>query len=139
MIELHISVISQSLLTEISIVSTNSQLPTRHYTGFMLLISLFRRYIYGSFPSYIMRLSSVHYLVNLLLVMHECYSTVPALLRWLAWLHGGQYKYFTTKGRTNTIMECDAIYSLLQSLLLVYFRCSGGWINLPLTTIRLAS
>ena len=41
--------VSQSLLTEISIVSTNLQLPTRrHYTGFMLLIiSLFlRRYIY---------------------------------------------------------------------------------------------
>ena len=49
--------VSQSLLTKISIVSTNLQLPTRHYTGFMLLISLFRRYIYGSFPSYIMRLS----------------------------------------------------------------------------------
>ena len=53
--------VSQSLLTEISIVSTNLQLPTRHYTGFTLLISLFRRYIYGSFPSYIMRLSSVNY------------------------------------------------------------------------------
>ena len=52
--------VSQSLLTEISIVSTNLQLPTRHYTGFMLLISLFRRYIYESFPSYIMRLSSVN-------------------------------------------------------------------------------
>ena len=52
---------SQPLLTKISIVSTNLQPPTRHYTGFMLLISLFRRYIYWSFPSYIMRLSSVHY------------------------------------------------------------------------------
>ena len=72
--------------------------------------------------------------------MHECYSTVPALLRWLAWLHGGHYMDdFTTNGRTNTIMGCNTIYSLLQSLLLVYFRCSGGWINLPLTTIRLAS
>ena len=75
--------VSQSLLTEISIVSTNLQLPTRHYTGFMLLASLFCRYIYGSFPSYIMRLSS-----DMLCMV--CYSTVPALLRWLAWLHCGQ-------------------------------------------------
>ena len=48
---------SQPLLTKVSAISTNLQLPTRHYTGFMLLISLSRRYIYGSFPSYIMRLA----------------------------------------------------------------------------------
>ena len=34
----YIIIVSQSLLTKISIVSTNLQPPTRHYTGFTLLI-----------------------------------------------------------------------------------------------------
>ena len=66
--------VSQSLLTEISIVSTNLQLPTRHYTGFMLLISLFCRYIYGSFPSYIMRL--MH---DLLLFNCTCFTSLVSM------------------------------------------------------------
>ena len=75
------------------------------------------------------------FLVHLLHVTHGLISTYNYLISSCAYPRWAWHKYFTTKGRTNTIMECDAIYSLLQSLLLVYFRCSGGWINLPLTTI----